>query len=191
MKNTEEIHLNSQNEWRKWLQENHLKKDAIWLIFYKQSSANFNFSWSAAVDEALCFGWIDSTKKTIDNERYKQYFSKRKPKSNWSRVNKNKVKSLIAQGLMKEAGSKSIAIAKKNGSWTFLDAIENLEIPIDLELELKKLPLAFNYFDALSKSTKKSLLYWVASAKKEETRIKRISEIVENASMQTKPKQFR
>jgi len=150
-----------------------------------------SLTWSEAVDEALCFGWIDSTKKIIDKERYMQYFSRRKPKSNWSKVNKEKVKSLIDQGLMKEAGYKSIEIAKENGSWTILDSIENLEIPKELEQELNSRKEALKYFENLSKSVKKSLLYWVVSAKREETRKNRIAEIVENASRHMKPKQFR
>ena len=191
MKEAEEICPKNKNEWREWLELNHKKKDAVWLIFYKKSSPNFNLSWSESVDESLCFGWIDSTKKSIDQERFKQYFSKRRPKSNWSKVNKDKIKSLIDQGLFKEAGYKSIEIAKENGSWTILDGIENLEIPNDLEQELSGHKGAKEYFDSLSKSVKKALLYWVVSAKRRETRIKRILEIVESASAGMKPKQFR
>lgn len=191
MKEAKEICPKNRKAWREWLQLNHIEKDAVWLIFYKKKSPNFNLSWSESVDEALCFGWIDSTKKTVDKERYKQYFSKRKPKSNWSKVNKDKITSLIDQGLMKKAGYKSIEIAKENGSWTILDTIENLEIPEDLERELKSLKGAREFFEKQSKSYKKSMLYWVFSAKRKETRNKRIMEIVENASVQRKPKQFR
>lgn len=191
MKEAEEICPKNKKEWREWLELNHKEKNAVWLIFYKKSSPNFNLSWSESVDESLCFGWIDSTKKTIDNERFKQYFSKRKPKSNWSKVNKDKIKNLIDQRLMKEAGYKSIEIAKENGSWTILDAVENLEIPKDLEQELKIHKEAMRYFESLTKSLKKQLLYWVISAKRDETRNKRIKEIVENASIQQKPKQFK
>ena len=191
MKEADEIYLKNKKEWRDWLELNHDNKDSVWLIFYKKSSPNFNLSWSDSVDESLCFGWIDSTKKTIDKERYKQYFSKRKPKSNWSKVNKEKVKNLIDQGLMREAGFKSIEIAKDNGSWTILDTVENLDIPKDLKQELKNQLGAMEYFETLSKSAKKSLLYWIVSAKRDETRRKRIREIVENASVQMKPKQFR
>ncbi|MGY0392195.1 YdeI/OmpD-associated family protein [Bizionia sp. KMM 8389] len=191
MKDAEEINIKSQTEWREWLELNHIKKDSVWLIFYKKNSPNYNLSWSESVDESLCFGWIDSTKKTIDSERYKQYFCKRKHKSNWSKVNKEKVKNLINQGLMTEAGYKSIEIAKENGSWTILDAIENLEIPKALEQALRNEKNATAYFESLSKSVKKSLLYWVVSAKREATKSKRIAVIVENASKQMKPKQFR
>ena len=95
MNNTEEFCPSNQQDWRNWLELNHKNKDAVWLIFYKKNSPNFNLSWSESVDEALCFGWIDSTKKAIDKEKYKQYFSKRKAKSNWSKINKEKVACLI------------------------------------------------------------------------------------------------
>ncbi|WKV10609.1 YdeI/OmpD-associated family protein [Marivirga harenae] len=191
MKEAEEICPSSREEWRDWLELNHKEKDAVWLVFYKRSTPNFNLSWSESVDESLCFGWIDSTKKTIDDERFIQYFSKRRPKSNWSKVNKDKVKNLIDQGLMKDAGFKSIEVAKENGSWTILDTVERLEIPEDLERELRRKKGAMQYFESLNKSSKKGFLYWVASAKRDNTRNKRISEIVENASVQMKPKQFR
>ena len=106
-------------------------------------------------------------------------------------MNKNKVKKLIDQGLMREAGFKSIEIAKENGSWTALDSIENLEIPEDLKQGLSGQKDAIEYFEKLSKSAKKMLLYWVLSAKREKTRKRRIVEIVENASKQMKPKPFR
>ena len=188
MKDVEDYCPNDKNDWRKWLELNHNKKDAIWLIFYKKKSPNYNLSWSESVDEALCFGWIDSTKRAIDGEKYKQYFSKRKAKSNWSKVNKDKIKTLINQGLMEEEGYKSIEIAKENGSWTILDGVEALIIPTDLKEEFKNHKGAMKYFDSLSKSVKKTLLYWVISAKRKETRQKRILEI---ASKHLKPKQFR
>ncbi|MGB1004086.1 MAG: YdeI/OmpD-associated family protein [Salibacteraceae bacterium] len=181
----------NQEDWRKWLELNHEKESAIWVVFFKKKSPKHNLSWSDSVDEALCFGWIDSTKKTMDNERFKQYFSKRKAKSNWSKVNKDKVKTLIEKGLMKEAGYKSIEVAKENGSWTILDGVEALIIPQDLKKELANFNGAEEYFGRLSKSAKKILLHWVLSAKRIETRKKRILEIAENASNKMKPKQFR
>lgn len=191
MKDIKQYCPNNKQDWRKWLESNHNTKEAVWLVFYKKKSPNYNLSWSESVDEALCFGWIDSVKKTIDNERYKQYFSKRKAKSNWSKVNKDKVKTLIQQNLMKEEGYKSIEIAKENGSWTILDNVEALIIPEDLKHELIKSQGALEYFNHLSKSVKKRLLYWVVSAKRTETREKRIMEITENASKKLKPKDFR
>lgn len=191
MMDVEEYCPLNQSEWRKWLQKNHGKKKAVWLIYFKKKSPDHNLTWSKAVDEALCFGWIDSTARPIDEEKYKQYFSRRKPKSNWSKINKDKVKLLIDQGLMEEAGYKSIEIAKENGSWTILDAIEALIVPTDLSKELAKHDGSAEYFDSRTKSVKKLLLHWVVSAKREETRQKRIQEIAENASNGLVPKQFR
>lgn len=191
MKDAEEFCPVDQSDWRKWLEVNHQTKDSVWLIFYKKKAPKFNLSWSDSVDEALCFGWIDSTKRTLDHERYKQYFSKRKTKSNWSKVNKDKVESLIENGLMQEAGLESIRTAKENGSWKLLDAAEDLIIPEDLKAALAHSEGAMEFFEGLSKSAKKILLYWVSSAKRKETREKRILEIVENAQENLKPKQFR
>ena len=190
MEETEVYCPANQQEWRKWLEKNHQQKNSVWLVIHKKNTANTNLSWSQAVDHALCFGWIDSTKRTIDAERYKQYFCKRKAVSNWSKINKEKVTYLTKKGLMTQAGHKSIAIAKANGSWTILDTVEALEIPADLAEELKKRKGATEFFVALSKSGKKQLLYWVISAKRKETRQKRIQEIAENAGKNQKPKQF-
>ena len=191
MKDTEDYCPNDKKDWRRWLELNHQEKDAVWLIFHKKNTPNHNLSWSESVDEALCFGWIDSTKKAIDSERYKQYFSKRKVKSNWSKINKDKVKVLIELGLMKEEGYKSIDIAKENGSWAILDTVEALVIPKDLRDEFENHQGSSEYFNQQNKSIKKILLYWVVSAKRKVTRKKRILEISENASNNLKPKQFR
>lgn len=191
MKEIEEFCPKNNKEWREWLELNHVTKDAVWLIFYKKKSPNFNLEWSHSVDEALCFGWIDSTKRTLDSERYIQYFSKRKAKSNWSKINKEKVQTLIDQGLMQAAGYKSIEIAKENGSWTILDSVEALIVPDDLKEALIANKGAIDYFESLSNSTKKILLYWVFSAKRAETRQKRIAVITENANNKLLPKQFR
>ena len=123
MKESKEICPINQEAWREWLSSNHDQEDADWLIYFKKNSPKHNLSWSDAVDEALCFGWIDSVIRKIDADSYKQYFTKRKPKSNWSKVNKDKVKNLIDQGLMQQAGYQSIQIAKENGSWNNLDAV--------------------------------------------------------------------
>ena len=191
MNDIEEYCPYDKQDWRRWLELNHNNKEAVWLIFYKKKSPNYNLSWSDSVDEALCFGWIDSTKKTIDTEKYIQYFSRRKAKSNWSKINKDKVQILIEQKLMREAGYKTIEIAKENGFWTFLDEVEALLIPEDLKEEFTNHKGSMEYFDSLSKSIKKTLLYWILSAKRKETRQKRIIEIAENASENLKPKQFR
>ncbi|WP_323758084.1 YdeI/OmpD-associated family protein [Roseivirga sp.] len=190
-KETETYCPNSRADWRKWLEKNHQSEQSVWLIHFKSSTKVASLTWSEAVDEALCFGWIDSTRRTIDEERYMQYFSRRKPNSMWSRVNKEKVDQLIQNNQMTQAGLASIETAKQNGSWTFLDEIEALVIPEDLAAALTNYKGATDFFDGLSKSAKKILLHWVISAKRPETRQKRVSEIAANASENLKPKQFR
>jgi len=190
-KETETYCPKSRADWREWLAKNHASEQSVWLVYFRTSTKVASVTWSEAVDEALCFGWIDSTKKTIDEERYMQYFSRRKPNSMWSRVNKEKVDQLIQNNRMTQAGLASIATAKENGSWTFLDEIEALVIPEDLAAALADHEGAIDYFDGLSKSAKKILLHWIVSAKRPETRQKRVLEIAENASENLKPKQFR
>lgn len=184
------VEASTPSEWNDWLSKNHITEKGVWLIFYTKNAKKKSISWSEAVTEALCFGWIDSKKIRIDSFTSHQYFCPRKAKSTWSKINKEKVAQLIQEGRMSEAGYKSIAIAKENGSWTVLDDIEALIVPQDLALALAAFPLAESYFTSLSKSSKKMLLYWVKSAKREETRQKRIQEIAQCAALQTKPKNF-
>lgn len=181
----------SRQEWREWLEDNHLEKQSIWLIYYKKKTNIPTVTYSDAVDEALCFGWIDSKAKSIDEKKSMQFFSKRKIKSVWSKVNKDKVARLTETGLMAQAGLNSVEIAKQNGSWTILDEAEALIIPNDLELEFQKNPNSKDYFLGLSRSDKRNILQWLTMAKRSETRIKRIEEIVELAGEKLKPKQFR
>lgn len=181
----------NRQEWRDWLQHNHDKKHAVWLIYYKKKSKISSVNYSEAVDEAICFGWIDSKSKPIDNEKFMQFFCKRKINSVWSKVNKEKVERLTYEGLMTKAGFEMIEIAKQNGSWTILDEAEALIIPKDLDVEFEKRTKAKIYFLSLSRSDKRNILQWLTLAKKQETRQKRITEIVELAEQNLKPKQFR
>jgi uncharacterized protein YdeI (YjbR/CyaY-like superfamily) len=181
----------SRQEWREWLEDNHLEKQSIWLIYYKKKTNIPTVTYSDAVDEALCFGWIDSKAKSIDEKKSMQFFSKRKIKSVWSKVNKDKVARLSEAGLMAQAGLNTVEIAKQNGSWTILDEAEALIIPNDLELEFQKSPNSKDYFLSLSRSDKRIILQWLTMAKRSETRMKRIEEIVELAGEKLKPKQFR
>ena len=180
----------NKQEWRDWLEKNHINEDAIWLIINKKSSKRPNVSWPEAVEEALCFGWIDSTKQPIDRIKYQQYFTKRKPDSGWSKINKEKIEELNEKGLMFEAGLKSVEIAKENGSWTAYDSVEALIVPDDLSAAFDQYGSAFNYYNGLKKSAKKQLLHWVAAAKKPETRQQRIDEIAQNASFHRLPEHF-
>ena len=181
----------SRADWRKWLEKNHQSKHSIWLVYFKSSTKVPSVSWSEAVDEALCFGWIDSTKKTIDKERYMQYFSKRKPNSTWSKINKEKIAKLIQDNLMRKAGFDSIETAKQNGTWSIMDDVEKLIIPEDLSIALNKNESSMEFFQNQSKSIKKAMLHWVVIAKRSETRKKRIAEIARLAAKGLRPNQFR
>ena len=168
--------------WREWLEKNHHTKQSVWLVFYTKSSNKKTISWSEAVDVALCFGWIDSKKIKIDQETSHQYFSRRKAKSTWSKINKNKIAKLIDKGQMTQAGFEVVEIAKQNGSWTILDEVEDLIIPKDLEKAFKGKPGSKEIFKNLGKSVKKAMLQRLVLAKLSETRQKRIEEIVEFVS---------
>lgn len=194
MNNKKEIEVfypETKMDWRKWLEKNHINKDAVWLIYYKKHTSKPTLNWSDAVDEALCFGWIDSKAETIDKDTFKQYFCKRKPNSTWSKINKQKVETLTANGLMTQAGFNVIEIAKQNGSWTILDEVEELIIPKELEIAFKKYKKSKEYYSMLSSSKKKILLQWIALAKTDTTKQKRILEIAENASLHQLPSSFR
>ncbi|HMJ70277.1 MAG TPA: YdeI/OmpD-associated family protein [Cyclobacteriaceae bacterium] len=180
----------NRQQWRKWLQANHDKKESVWLIYHKKSSKTPSMSWSDAVEEALCFGWIDSKRQAVDATTFRQFFSKRKARSLWSGINKAKVQQLISGGLMTRLGFEAIENAKKNGSWTTLDEVEKLTIPADLDIAFRKIKNAKKYFLSLSRSNKRIMLQWVALAKRPETRQKRIDEIAKLAGQNSKPKQF-
>ncbi|NJQ97811.1 MAG: hypothetical protein HC784_09630, partial [Hydrococcus sp. CSU_1_8] len=143
--------------------------------------------YSEAVKEALCFGWIDSKIKSLDEERYMQIFTPRKPKSVWSKLNKQYLEELIKNDLMTEIGLAKIKAAKQDGSWNQLDAIEALIVPEDLKQALELNKTAKNYFEAFSNSSKKNILFWIESAKRPETRLKRIEQTINSAVQNKNP----
>ncbi|WP_396589545.1 YdeI family protein [Allomuricauda sp. R78024] len=178
MKEAIEIYFKNDKEWRVWLHENHQASNGVHVIMYKIEHEMPSMRWEEAVRVALCYGWIDSTVKSLGDGKRRQYFCPRKPKSVWSRVNKNHLEELIASDLMHESGFKVIEIAKKNGSWTALDDVENEIIPEDLKASFNKNPRALENFQNFTRGQRKSYLYWLNQAKREETRQKRITEIV-------------
>jgi len=177
----------SRQEWREWLAVHHDKKQSVWLIQYKKDSGMPSITWSEAVEEALCFGWIDSIRKSIDHEKFMQFFGRRKPRSVWSKINKEKIEKLVEQRLMTPAGLRVMETAKQNGSWSILDAVEAYFIPPDLEEALIGRPGAEAFFLGLSPSVRKSILQWLVMAKTPGTRQKRIAEIVDSAAQNLKP----
>jgi uncharacterized protein YdeI (YjbR/CyaY-like superfamily) len=168
----------NRQEWRTWLANNHDLKQPVWVVCTKKNADHPSITYSDAVAEALCYGWIDSTARSLDSERYMQSFAKRKPKSAWCKTNKEKVVRLINDGLMTQAGLNSIEMAKSNGYWSIFDEVDELVIPKDLENEFKKTPAVKAYFSSLSRSDKKQILKGLILAKRPETRQKRIDEII-------------
>ena len=170
-----------------WLQKNHNTSKGIWIIYYKKGSGKPTVSYDEAVEEAISFGWIDSKVNTLDEERYMQFFTPRKPGSGWSKSNKQRAKKLMKNGFMMPAGLEKIEAAKKDGSWGFMDDIENMAIPPDLKEAFDLNGDAQKNFDAFSDSIKKQVLFWIKNAKRTETRQKRIEKTVELAAENKKP----
>ncbi len=173
-----ELYFKTDDEWRKWLHNNHSSSKGIYLIFYKVEHKNDSMRWEDAVKVALCYGWIDSNVKGLGNGKRRQYFSPRNEKSVWSALNKRYIEELISLDLMHRSGLDKIEIAKQNGSWTVLDDVENGIIPKDLQHEFDKNQIAFNHYQSFAPSYRKSYLYWLNQAKRETTRQKRIAEII-------------
>jgi len=176
------FYAKTQAGWRQWLAENHDKEVSVWLVIYKKDASADSLPHSNAVDEALCFGWIDSLTLKRDEESRYQFFSRRKPKSNWSAINKNKALKLIEEGLMQEAGLQCIDIARANGMWDALNDVENIVVPEDLKREFEINKTAWDYWEKFPRSTKKAILKWISEAKREETRTNRITETVKLTS---------
>lgn len=177
--------------WRKWLEKNHATSPGIWLIYYKKTSGKKRLEYGDAVEEALCFGWIDSTTRPLDGEKYMQRFTPRKSKSGWSNLNKQRIQRMIEQSLMTAAGLEKINIAKKNGSWESLDKIyapvEQLQIPSDLAKEFSRNKKAKNNFENFAVFTRRRFLYWINAVKRNDTRKERIKLAVRMCTANKKP----
>ena len=179
MDQLERIGFKNRNEWRNWLKENHAVAKGIWLIYYKKHTGKPTVYYNDAVEEALCYGWIDSIVKRIDNERYMQKFTHRNPKSSWSEINKQRVEKMITKGKMTEAGMRLVKIAKQNGKWNeVIKSQLNYTLSEDLLEILKKDKTAFATYEKLPPSHKKEYVGWIMSAKKEETRVWRIKKMI-------------
>ena len=166
-------------EWRAWLAANHAQSSGVWLVTFKQHARpDRDLPYAASVEEALCFGWVDSRADKVDAERSKLWFTPRKPKSAWSKINKERIARLAKSGLMMPAGRHAVAVAKKNGAWRALDEVEALLLPADLKQALSANAKAQTHFTAFPPSAQKGILQWIQSAKQAPTRTKRIEETV-------------
>lgn len=184
------FHAKSTTDWRNWLERNHGSEKSLWLIIYKKSSGNQSVTYNEAVDEALCFGWIDSKPNKRDDQSYFQFFSKRNPKSNWSKVNKDKIARLLKEGRMAPSGLEMVKLAKRTGTWTALDEVENLKIPADLKSQFDKYPASESNFGSFPNSVKRGILEWILNAKRPETRYKRVDETAKLAAQNIRANQY-
>lgn len=178
----ERVEVTSRAQWRAWLRKNHKRTEGIWLVTYKKHVADKYLSFEDKVQEALCFGWIDSVPRKLDADRTMHYLSPRRPGSIWSAINKAHVERLIAQRRMTAAGLAKVEAAKADGSWHTLTSVDRMEIPADLAKALARSKTAQEHFNAFPPGIKKIILYWVTSAKTAETRKKRISTTVHEAA---------
>ncbi len=176
------VHADDRETWRAWLEAHHATVRRAWLVMWRPRSGRQGLDYEAAIEEALCFGWVDSTAGAYDEERGKLYFAQRKPHSGWAASNKARVDRLIAGGRMAPAGLAAIERAKANGWWEILDSSERLEVPADLAAALAATPPAEANFGAFAPSARKQLLGWVAIARRPETRASRITRIAEAAA---------
>lgn len=168
-------------EWRAWLAANHGSVAGVWLVMWKRQAAQPTVTYEEAVEEALCFGWIDGVMRKLDDDRLMEWFAPRKPRSTWARSNKERVARLEAAGLMTDAGRAAIALARANGSWESLDVIDALIVPDDLAAALAERPGARERFDASSASVRRSALALVYQAKRPATRAERVEKIAATA----------
>ncbi len=179
MRSTEELYFTSRRDWRTWLERNHETKKEAWLIFYKKCTGKPNVTYDEAVEEAICFGWIDSILKSIDDERFARKFTPRKPDSNWSESNKKRAQKMIMQRKMTKAGLELVNQAKQRGQWNHVSQPKKeLFVPEYVQDALRSNEKALANFNKLAPSYRRQYVGWVDSAKKEETRRKRLAEVI-------------
>lgn len=176
------VHCETADDWRAWLAANHMTSQGVWLVVWKKHTARPTIDYPETVDEALCYGWVDSRPNKLDEDRAMRWFTPRNPTSPWSRINKAKIAALANAGRLEPAGEALVAIAKTNGAWTVYDEIEDLVIPPDLTASLANDSEAEHHFAKFPDSSKKSILWWIKTAKTNTTRAKRIATTVERAA---------
>jgi uncharacterized protein YdeI (YjbR/CyaY-like superfamily) len=185
------VDVRSSSEWRRWLQKNHKRGTGVWLVLYKKGSRKRQMDYNLAVEEGLCFGWIDSKPRKLNSERSLLWFTPRKPKTGWSANNKRRVEMLVREGRMTKAGTAAIQRAKQDGSWNKLDEIEALKVPDDLLAALERNKGSMAHFESFPRSVKRSILEWILNAKREETRKRRIEETARLAAQGIRANQWR
>jgi len=171
------------DEWRAWLAANHTRPTGAWVVMDRRATEAAMVPYVEAVEEALCFGWIDSKVVKLDAERTLQWFSPRRPRGTWARSNKERVERLTAEGRMTPAGLAVIEQAKRDGTWTLLDDVEDLVVPDDLAAAFDAAPPARANWDAFSRSARRAILVWIVQAVRPETRAARVAETARRAAL--------
>lgn len=187
----ERFQPDSLDDWRAWLAEHHGRRDGVWLVTWRVGSGGPRITYEEAVEQALCFGWVDSRPRALDERRTMLWFAPRKPGSGWSRPNKQRVERLLAAGLMAPAGRAVVERAQADGSWALLDAVEDLVVPDDLAAALAAHPPAAEHWDAFPRSVRRGILEWIVQAKRPGTRAERIRETAEKAQRGERANQWR
>lgn len=176
------FHAETRPQWRTWLEHHHGSVRGVWLCSWRTNTALARCPYPEAVEEAICFGWIDSTVTILDEERGLQLFTPRKPRSSWTRLNRQRAADMEERGLMTDAGRRAIAVAQGNGWWTIADPVENLEEPPLLRAALDQDPRARANWDAFPPSARKQMLWWIVTAMREDTQASRVKEVVSKAA---------
>jgi uncharacterized protein YdeI (YjbR/CyaY-like superfamily) len=176
------VQPDSVQEWREWLAAHHARPTGVWLVTWRAGSGGPKISYEESVEQALCFGWVDSKGRTLDDERTMLWFAPRRARSGWARTNKQRIERLTAAGLMAPAGLALVEAAKADGSWTLLDAVEDLLVPDDLAAAFDAAPPAREHWEAFPRSVRRAILEWIVQARRPETRARRVAETAEKAS---------
>jgi uncharacterized protein YdeI (YjbR/CyaY-like superfamily) len=191
LKEAEQLAIDSRAQWRRWLTRHHTRPTGIWLVTWKKASGGAHVPYGDIVEEALAFGWIDSKPRALDEQRTMLWLAPRKAGTGWSAPNKARIERMASLGMLHAAGIAKIDAAKRDGSWTRLDAVEQLVVPPDLATALKRRPPASKHFDAFPRSAKRAILEWIEQAKRTETRAKRIDETASLAQENKRANQWR
>lgn len=187
----ERVEVETRKQWRHWLTLHHASSPGVWLVTFKAATGKPRPTYDETVEEALCFGWIDSKPQKLDEARTMLLFTPRNPKSLWSAKNKRHIDAMLVAGKMQPAGLKMVALAKASGTWTALDQVEQLLVPEDLAVALDTYPSARAYWDAFPPSARRGILEWIVTAKRPETRAKRIAETARLAAENRRANQWR
>ena len=191
MTDEEQVHAETRDAWRAWLEAHHGRSAGVWLVAWKKHTGRPGIPYDEAVEEAMCFGWVDSRPRRIDDDRTALWFSPRRRGSAWSRSNKERVARMEAAGRMTDAGRAAVDVARADGTWSMLDEVEDLAVPPDLAAALATRPCAREQFDGFPRSTRRAILEWIAQAKRPETRAARVGETARLAERGERANQWR